>query len=150
AAARGLTRFVGRQSEMETLRHAQAQADQGHGQIVAIVGEPGVGKSRLFWEFTHSHRTEGWLVLEASSVSYGQAGAYLPVVDLLKGYCSIEARDDAQRIREKVIGKLLGLDESLRPHLTALLALLDVAVDDPAWLGLEPSQRRRRPLGAVR
>ena len=61
----------------------------GHGQVVAVVGEPGVGKSRLFWELTHSHRSAGWLILEASSVSYGKATAYLPVIDLLKPYFQI-------------------------------------------------------------
>ena len=86
AAVRGLTRFVGRDAELERLREALARAAQGHGQVVAIVGEPGVGKSRLLWEVTHSHRVHGWLVLQAGSVSYGKATLYLPVIDLLKGY----------------------------------------------------------------
>src|SRR5262249_18732999 len=73
SAARGLTRFVGRSAEMEQLVEALALARDGHGQVVAVVGEPGVGKSRLYWEFIHSHRTAGWLVLEASSISYGKA-----------------------------------------------------------------------------
>jgi class 3 adenylate cyclase len=84
AAARGLTRFGGRDGEMEQLRQALERAGAGHGQIVAVVGEPGVGKSRLFWEFTHSHRVEGWLLLESSSVSYGKATAFLPLIDLLR------------------------------------------------------------------
>ena len=75
AAARGLTRFVGRDAELEQLRRALERAGGGHGQVVALVGEPGVGKSRLVWEFTHSHRTQGWLVLESGSVSYGKATA---------------------------------------------------------------------------
>ena len=87
----------------------------GHGQVVALVGEPGVGKSRLVWEFTHSHRARDWLVLESASVSYGKASAYRPVIDLLKSYFQIEDRDDARRIREKVTGKLLALDEALKP-----------------------------------
>ncbi len=66
AAARGLTRSSGRDAELEQLRHTLEQAGAGHGQVVALVGEPGVGKSRLVWEFTHSHRTQGWLVLEAA------------------------------------------------------------------------------------
>src|SRR5688500_8498330 len=72
-AARGLTKFVGRDAELETLRRTLEQAGAGHGQVVALVGEPGVGKSRLVWEFGHSHRTHGWLVLESGSVSYGKA-----------------------------------------------------------------------------
>src|SRR5262249_37939635 len=79
AAVRGLTRFVGRDQELEQLRHMLGQAAAGRGQIVAIVGEPGVGKSRLVWEATHSHRTQGWLVVQARSVSYGRATPYLPV-----------------------------------------------------------------------
>ena len=118
--------------------HAGASG-RGHGQIVALVGEPGVGKSRLVWEFSHSHRTQGWLVLESGSVSYGKATAYLPVIDLLKSYCGIEARDDARRIREKLTGKLLTLDRALEPTLPAFLALLDVPVDDPALAGARPA-----------
>lgn len=75
AALRGLTRFVGRQTEMHAMGEAQKRASQGHGQIGAMVGEPGVGKSRLIWEFIHSHRVHGWLVLESASVSYGKASA---------------------------------------------------------------------------
>ena len=80
--------------------------------MVAIVGEPGVGKSRLVWEVTHSHRTHGWLILQAGSVSYGKATPYLPVIDLLKGYLQIADRDEPRAIREKVMGKLLALDRT--------------------------------------
>ncbi len=150
AVARGLTRFVGRDTELEALNRARSRAGEGQGQIVAVVGEPGVGKSRLFYEFVHSHRTEGWLILESGSVSYGKATAYLPVIDLLKSYFRIETRDDVRRIREKVTGKLLTLDESLKPMLIPLLALLDVPVEDVAWEAHDPPQRRRRTLDAIR
>ena len=132
AAARGLSRFVGRDAEMHALQQALEKAGVGHGQIVAVVGEPGVGKSRLFYEFTRSHRTQGWLILESGSASYGKATPYLPVIDLIKSYCQIDARDDGRKVREKLTGKLLTLDRALEPTLPALLALLDVAVDDPA------------------
>jgi class 3 adenylate cyclase/tetratricopeptide (TPR) repeat protein len=150
AATRGLTRFVGRDAELETLRRTLEQAGSGHGQVVALVGEPGVGKSRLVWEFSHSHRTQGWLLLESGSVSYGKANSYLPVIDLLKIYCGIESRDDHRRMREKVLGKLLNLDRALEPTLPALLGLLDVPVDDPAWTALDPPQRRQRTLDVVK
>jgi tetratricopeptide (TPR) repeat protein len=150
AAARGLTKFVGREAELETLRRTLEQAGSGQGQVVALVGEPGVGKSRLVWEFSHSHRTQGWLVLASGSVSYGKATSYLPVIDLLKAYCGIEDRDDARRIREKVTGKLLALDPALQTTLPALLSLLDVPVDDPTWAALEPPQRRQRTLDACK
>src|SRR5262249_810019 len=144
AARRGLTRFVGRSAELEQLRDALDRASQGRGQVVAVVGEPGVGKSRLLWEFTHSHRLQGWLVLESASVSYGKATSYLPVIDLLKRYFKIQDRDEPREIREKVTGKLLTLDRALEPTLPALLALLDVPVDDTQWNALDPAQRRRR------
>ena len=150
AAARGLTRFVGRDAETEQLRKALEQAQASHGQVVGIVGEPGVGKSRLFFEFIHSHRTQGWLILESGSVSYGKATPYLPVIDLLKAYFKIQDRDDQREIREKVTGKLLTLDKSLESTLPAFLALLDVPVDDPMWQALDPSQRRQQTLGAVK
>src|SRR5437667_4351470 len=150
AARRGRTRCVGRDAELEQLRRAQQLAGTGHGQVAAIVGEAGVGKSRLVYEFTHSHRLHGWLVLEAASVSYGKATSYWPVIDLLKGYFKIQDRDDLREIREKVTGKLLTLDESLKPALPAFLTLLDVPVDDAAWRMLDPGQRRQRTLDAVK
>jgi class 3 adenylate cyclase len=150
AAARGLTRFVGREAELEMLRQTLERAGAGRGQMVALVGEPGVGKSRLVWEFSHSHRAQGWLVLESGAVSYGKATSYLPVIDLLRSYCGIEARDDPRRIREKLTGKVLTLDETLRPTLPALLALLDVPLDNPSWDALDPPQRRQRTLEALK
>jgi tetratricopeptide (TPR) repeat protein len=109
-----------------------------------------VGKSRLTWEFTHSHRVQGWLVLESGSVSYGKATAYLPIIDLLKSYCGIESRDDPRRLREKLTGKLLTLDPALQPTLPAFLALLDLPVEDAAWDALDPPQRRSRTLDACK
>jgi class 3 adenylate cyclase/predicted ATPase len=157
AAARGLTRFVGRTAEFETLCQALERAGAGRGQVVALVGEPGVGKSRLFWEFTHSRRTVDWLTLESGSVSYGKATPYLPLIDLLKAYFKITDRDDQREIREKVIGKLLTLDRVLEPTLPAFLTLLDVEVEDPSassgqaqWQNLDPAQRRQRTLDAVK
>jgi class 3 adenylate cyclase/tetratricopeptide (TPR) repeat protein len=150
AALRGLTRFVGRDAEVEHLRRVLDRAGAGHGQVVAIVGEAGVGKSRLTYEFTHSHRVRDWLILETSSVSYGKATSYLPVIDLLKGYFKIQERDDPREIRAKVTGKLLTLDESLKPTLPALLGLLDVPVDDTSWHMLDARQRRQRTLEAVK
>jgi class 3 adenylate cyclase/tetratricopeptide (TPR) repeat protein len=150
AALRGLTRFVGRDAEVEHLRRVLGQAGAGYGQVVAIVGEAGVGKSRLTYEFTHSHRVQDWLILEASSVSYGKATSYLPVIDLLKGYFKIGDRDDHRDMHAKVLGRVLGLDRALEFLLPPLLALLDVPVEDAAWQTLDPPQRRQRTLDAVK
>ena len=150
AALRGFTRFVGREAEIEYLRRVLDQARGSHGQVVAIVGEAGVGKSRLVHEFTHSHRVQDWLILQASCVSYGKSSSYLPVIDLLKGYFKIGDQDDHRDMRDKLMGRVLGLDRALEPMLLPLLALLDVPVEDPAWQNLDPPQRRQRTLDAVK
>ena len=149
-AQRGLTRFVGRDGELEQFHRTQQLAANGLGQIVAIVGEAGVGKSRLIHESIHAPSLQGWLVAKAASVSYGKQMSYLPVIDLLKGYLKIQDGDDPREIREKVTGKLLTLDRALEPTLPALLALFDLPVDDAAWQMLEPGQRRQHTLDAVK
>jgi class 3 adenylate cyclase len=149
-AARGLTKFVGRTSEMSLLQQALDVARSGRGQIVAVAGEPGVGKSRLFWEFVHSHRTHGCSVVESASVSYGKSTMYLPVVELIHNYFEIERHDDAGRIRSKLVDKLVARGHELQPGLTALLTLLDVPVDDARWMGLDPAQRRQQILETLK
>jgi hypothetical protein len=150
AAARGLSRFVGRDRELEVLRDALGRAAAGHGRLVAVVGEPGVGKSRFVWEVTHSHRTHGWCILESSSASYGKATSYLPVIDLLKAYFGVQDREGPREVREKVTGKVLTLDRALEPSLPALLALLDVPVEEREWVALDPARRRQLTLDAVK
>ena len=147
---RGLTRFVGRDVELAQLLRALGQAAERHGRLVAVVGESGVGKSRLVWELAHSHHTAGWTVLEASSMPYGQATSYLPLIDLLRTCCRIEARDDARIVREKLIAKVLGLDRALEATLPAFFSLFDLDADDKAWQELDAPQRRRRTLEAVK
>lgn len=149
AATRGLTRFVGRDDELESIRRALAKAATGRGQVVAIMGEPGVGKSRLVWETIHLDQVQGWLVLHAGSVSYGKAMSYLPIVDLLKGYFCIDDRDGPEAVREKLTTKVLSLDRALDGDVPALLSLLD-APTDPQWSALDPAQRRVRILDAVK
>jgi class 3 adenylate cyclase len=150
AVARGLSPFVGRQPEVEALQQALTRAGAGQGQVVALLGEPGVGKSRLVYEFLHSHHTQGWLRLESSSVSYGKATAYLPVCDLLKAYCHIEDRDDLRTVRAKVTGQILTLDDTLQDTVPAVLALFEALPADSPFLSLDPLQRRRRTLEALK
>ena len=141
---------MGRQPELAALHQALAQAEAGQGQVVALVGEAGVGKSRLVHEVLHSHRTQGWRVLESASVSYGTATPYFPVLDLLRRYCHIDEGDDARTVRAKVTGQVLTLDETLQDTLPALLALLDVLPDDSPFRHLDPPQRRQRTLEALK
>ncbi|HTG12106.1 MAG TPA: sigma 54-interacting transcriptional regulator, partial [Candidatus Eisenbacteria bacterium] len=145
-----MTKFVGRHDEIEVLRGRVGAARNGQGQLVAVVGEPGVGKSRLFWEFTHSPHVAGWLVLESGAVPYGKTTPYLPVIELLKTYCGIGDRDDQRAICGKVTGKLLSLDPAFEVALPAFLTLLDLPVDDRAWQALDPAGRRQRTLEALK
>jgi len=150
SAARGLTRFVGRLHELESLQQTLEQAGAGHGQVVAMVAEAGVGKSRLLYEFVHSHRTPGWSVLESASVSYGKATPYFPVLDVLKRYSHVEEHDDRRIICAKVTGQVLTLDPALQDTVPALLALLDALPEDSPFVQLDPPQRRQRILDALK
>ncbi|HEY7494043.1 MAG TPA: adenylate/guanylate cyclase domain-containing protein [Candidatus Tectomicrobia bacterium] len=150
AAARGLTRFVGREAELAVLRQALDQTGAGHGQVVAVVGEAGVGKSRLVYEGIHSHHTQGRRVLESASVSYGKAAPSFPVVDLLKRYVHIEDTDEPRTVRARVTGQVLTLDETLQETIPALLWLLDALPDDSPFHTLEPPQRRQRTIEALK
>jgi class 3 adenylate cyclase/tetratricopeptide (TPR) repeat protein len=150
AAARGLTRFVGRQPELAALHQALTQAAGGHGQVAALVGEAGVGKSRLAYEFVHAHPTQGWRVLESASVSYGKATPYFPVLDLLKRYCHVDESDDPRTVQAKVTGQVLTLDAALQDTIPALLSLLEVLPDNSPFRALDPPQRRQHTLQALK
>src|SRR4030095_5443559 len=150
AAARGLTRFVGRDQELVVMQQTLAQASAGHGQVVALVGEAGVGKSRLVYECVHSHRTQGWLGVARPSVSYGKATPYFPVIDLLRRYGHVDDGDDLRTIRAKITGQVLTLDAALQDTVAALLALLDALPDDSPFLQLDPPQRRQHTLAALK
>jgi class 3 adenylate cyclase/tetratricopeptide (TPR) repeat protein len=149
AAQRGLTRFVGRDVELEQLRRGQQLAGEGRGQVVAMVGEAGVGKSRLVREFLHSQSTADWLIVESKTVSYGQATPYRPVIEMLTDYFKINVRDSTQSIRERVTGKILALDASLRDAIPPVLDLLDSLDEDDSFRFLDLVQRRQATYQAV-
>ena len=149
SAGRGLTKFVGREREMEALKHAAEQARSGHGQIVAAIAEPGVGKSRLFFEFKATSQF-GWMVLETFSVSHGKASAYLPVIDLLRNYFRIANEDDERTRREKVAGKIAILDRSLEDTLPYLFSLLGIVEGDDPLAQMDGQIKKRRTLEAIK
>jgi class 3 adenylate cyclase/tetratricopeptide (TPR) repeat protein len=149
AAGRGLTKFVGREREMEALKHAAEQAKSGHGQIVAAMAEPGVGKSRLFFEFKATSQS-GWMVLETFSVSHGKASAYLPVIDLLRNYFRIANEDDERIRREKITGRVVALDRSLEDTLPYLFSVLCIVEGEDPLAQMDPQIRKRRTLEAIK
>ncbi len=149
AAGRGLTKFVGREREMEATRNAAELARAGHGQIVAAMAEAGTGKSRLFFEFKAKNQS-GWMVLETFSVSHGKASAYFPVIDLLHNYFKIIGDDDERSRRAKVIGSVLALDRALEDALPYLFALLGIVESDDPLAQMDGQVKKRRTLDAIK
>ncbi|HKN59652.1 MAG TPA: adenylate/guanylate cyclase domain-containing protein [Candidatus Acidoferrales bacterium] len=149
AAGRGFTKFVGRQREMEAMKAAAEQAKAGHGQIVAAMAEPGVGKSRLIFEFKAVSQS-GWMVLEAFSVSYGKASAFLPLTELLRNCFEINSEDDERKQREKITGRVLAVDRSLEDTLPYLFALLGLTEEKGPLAQMDAQIRQRRTLDAVK
>ena len=149
AAGRGFSKFVGRQPEMDAIARAAELARSGHGQILAAVAEPGVGKSRLLYEF--KVRNQGsFSVMEAFSVSHGRANPYAPVIDLLSSYFGFEPSDDTRKRREKVIGRIVALDRALEDTLPYLCGLLGIGDGDDSLGRTDSSDRKRRTLDAIR
>jgi predicted ATPase/class 3 adenylate cyclase len=149
ATGRGLTKFVGREREMEALGNAAERAKSGHGQIIAVMAEAGTGKSRLFFEFKAKNQS-GWTVLEAFSVSHDKASAYLPAIDLLHGYFRIAPSDDARTRREKVNGKVLTLDRSLEDALPYLFGLLEIVNGEDPLTQMDGQLKKRRTVDAIK
>jgi class 3 adenylate cyclase/tetratricopeptide (TPR) repeat protein len=149
SAGRGLTKFVGREHEMQALARAAERAQSGRGQIVAAMAEAGTGKSRLFFEFKAKNQS-GWMVLEAFSVSHGKASAYLPVLDLLHTFFKIVPDDDSRTRRAKVTGNVLTLDKSLEDTLPYLFALLGIVEGEDPLAQMDAQVKKRRTLDAIK
>ena len=149
-ASFGLTPFVGRDEPMQQLANGLARTERGEGQVIAVVGEAGVGKSRLFWEFLLRHVTPASTVLRARPVSYGKASPYLPIVQVLKRGFQIGETDTSTVVATRVRETLAALDDALVRHVPALLAVLGVPSDDRQWEQLDPPQRREAVLEAIR
>jgi class 3 adenylate cyclase len=150
AKARGLTTFMGRQTELAALNAMLVQAGAGRGQVVSVMGEAGVGKSRLVDEFVQTAHKRGWLVLDSVALSYGQSTPYFPIRDLLRRYCHLEDREDMSTIQAKITEHVLKLDIALRDVIPALLALLDALSADDPFFRHDAPQRRHATLTALK
>jgi class 3 adenylate cyclase/predicted ATPase len=149
AAARGLTKFVGRERDIETLKRALEQARNGHGQIVGAIAEAGVGKSRLFYEFRVTSQSE-YRVLEGFSVSHGKASPFLPVIDLLRNYFRIGNDDDEHTRREKVIGTILAVDPNLEDTVPYLFTVLGIVGREDPLAQMDGQVKKQRTLEAIK
>jgi hypothetical protein len=150
AVAKGLTKFVGRQTEIAALKEAFGKAQSGSGQVVAIVGEAGMGKSRLLLELRRMLPGEEHTYLEGRCLHYGGSMAYLPLLDILRSYFGIEEDNQEFPIKKKMKEKINGLDEKLRGILPPLEEILSLKVEDEEYIKLEPPQRREKTFEAVR
>jgi len=150
AAARGLTRFVGRKNSMATLTEAYDKARSGSGQVLGMVGEAGVGKSRLLLEFRNRLPQGEFSYLEGRCLHYGGSMAYLLILDILRMYFDIKEGDQEFIIKKKIEDKIFELDEKLKSVLPSFQDLLSLKADDKAYIKLEPSQKRDRTFEALR
>jgi class 3 adenylate cyclase len=148
--SRGFSRFVGRSAELANLEAVLSRALDGNGQVVGIVGEPGVGKSRLCQEFVERCQARGISVYGAHGVSHGKAIPYLPVLALFRGFFLISESDDGQAAREKITSRMLSLDESLGDALPLLFEFLDVADPEHPVAQIDPHARRRQLFAIVK
>ncbi len=149
SVAKGLTKFVGRKTSMDALMGAYQQDTAGSGQVVGVVGEAGVGKSRLVWEFKNQLPAEEFTFLEGQCIHYGSAMAYLPILDILKSYFDIADDDKEFIIRNKIKDRVLGLDENLKSAITPFHELFSLQVDDPVYLQVAASVRKMRIFEAL-
>jgi class 3 adenylate cyclase/tetratricopeptide (TPR) repeat protein len=150
AAVAGLTKFVGRKREMEALQEALEKVRTGSGQVVGIVGEAGVGKSRIIFEMSKMFPKEEYGYLEGQCLHYGGSIAYLPLLDILRSYFEIKEGEKEFLIQRKIKEKILQLDEKLKTVLPPFQELLSLRVDDEANLKLEPKQKREKIFEAIR
>jgi len=148
SAGRGLSRFVGRETEKQEFRRAAAEAKKGSGRIIAVEAEPGVGKSRLFFEFK-AEVSSDWTVLEALSISHGRSSAYLPIVELLHTYFGTGREESPSLRREKVAARIAEIDPVLQGDLSYLCALLEIEEEKEKLAFMDPQLRRMRTLEAL-
>jgi len=142
--ARGLSRFVGRGGEMEALESALARSLEGTGRVAAVVGEAGVGKSRLCAEFVERCRARGLMVYEAHCPAHGKTIPYLPLLELLRNLFGITEQDGPREARQKIAGELALLDDAFADDRALVLDFLGVGDPKAPALQLEPAVRQRR------
>ena len=142
--ARGLSRFVGRGDEMGALESALARSLEGTGRVAAVVGEAGVGKSRLCAEFVERCRARGLMVYEAHCPAHGKTIPYLPLLELLRNLFGITEQDGPREARQKIAGELALLDDGFADDRALVLDFLGVGDPKAPSLQLEPAVRQRR------
>jgi class 3 adenylate cyclase/tetratricopeptide (TPR) repeat protein len=147
--ARGLTKFVGRDAEMQVLEEALEAVRAGRSRVIGLTAEGGSGKSRMTYEFTERCRARGLPVYTAHCVAHGRMIPFLPVLELLREFNGIEESDNSRRAREKIAGRLLLADERQRDTLPLIFDFLGVPDPSRPAPPLEPEIRRRMLFSAL-
>jgi predicted ATPase/class 3 adenylate cyclase len=147
--ARSLSRFVGRAQELAVLHERLAYAAQGQGQVVGLIGEPGMGKSRLLYEFAQSLSGRAVTYREGHCFAYGSAMPYLPVRDLLRQSCGMREADGPEEITRKVHAYLQKAGVISTEEASLLLQLLDVPVQTASIAQLSPQAQRSRTFALL-
>ena len=142
--SRGFSKFVGRANEMQTLEAALERALAGNGQVVGMVAEAGMGKSRLCFEFTERCRAREILVRSVTGVPHGKAVPFLPILEFYRQGFGIEPSDAPVIVRQKIAGGLVLLDEELRESVPLMLDFLGVPAPAHPAPTLDPEERQRR------
>jgi predicted ATPase len=151
AVTKGLTRFVGRKNSMAAFMEAYVNAQSGSGQVLGIVGEAGVGKSRLLLEMKNrTSQEKNYTYLEGRCLHFGGSMAYLPILDILKSYFNISESDQQSIVKKKMVEKVFELNKNLEGVLAPYQELLSLKVDDEDFLKLEPKQKREKTFEALR
>lgn len=150
SVAKGLTRFVVRKDSMAALMEAADKSKSGSGQVVGLVGEAGVGKSRLIFELRNRVSQDETIFLEGRCLHYGSSIAYLPILDILKAFFDFEEEDREYIIKKKMNDKVIGYDEKFKNILSPLQELLSLKADDEAFTKLEPKEKREKTFEALR
>jgi adenylate cyclase len=148
--ARGLSRFVGRGEEMQALEAALARAREGNTQVIGVVGEAGLGKSRLCYEFLERCRGRGLMTYEAHGVAHGKAIPFLPILQLFRAFFGITEQDSAATARERIAGRLLLLGEGFRDALPIVFDFLGVTDPENPAPRMDPEARQRQMFDMVR
>src|SRR6266542_2595730 len=148
--ARGFSRFVGRDEETASLEAALGQALAGNAQIVRVVADAGVGKSRLCYEFAERCRSKGIAVYEGHAAAHGKAIPFLTLLEYLRGYFGVGQQDPALAAREKIAGKILLLDPELTEALPLLFDLLGVSDPQRPTPQMAPEARQRQLFASMR
>jgi class 3 adenylate cyclase/tetratricopeptide (TPR) repeat protein len=147
---RGFTKFIGREREIEVLRDSFARSKDGQGQVVTIVGDAGIGKSRLLYEFRKLLDDENTPYLEGRCISYGKSISYLPVIDIIKKRFRVDKLDTERTIRKKIAKGIRDIDPSLEVGVPFIYDILSIDSDDPSLKSLDVRDKRRRTIDAIK